>query len=468
MSLARLLGQAISWGFTLFVIRILTPSDYGLMGKAVAIIALLQLLNEMGLGAAIIQKQDVPNSHLSTLFWLNLALSFTLYCLIFAAAPSVAHFLENDELTKLLRILGINLILGSMRTIQLNLLMKAMAFNKKSKAELTANICASITALVLAFLGFAVWSLVLSALVQNVVLTILFWYFHPWRPDWVFTVRQILELLRFGIKYLMSSLLWYASDATDILIVAKMLGEHLLGFYTVALTFSSKGVDLLSEIISQVSFPLYAMLQRDIVLFQRSFLRISRLIALVVFPVFVGLIVAADDLFGILLTEKWRPAVPVFQILCGAAIAKGLAFMLPRVLTAAGRVDLNFRLMLVSALVMPPAFLIGTRFGLIGVAVASFIVYPCLLAYALTLTLRIIQLPVRAYAHAIWPPIAATGFMLLLVLIFRLLITPEHPAFQLAGMSLIGVTSYLACMHWMVDLTAEFSFLPISLRRHTT
>lgn len=463
---AKLLGQTISWVITLLVVRILTPDDYGLMGMAVAFLGVIQLINEMGLGAAIVQRQELDQSALSTVFWFSLIVSGALYALTALCAPLVAVFFHNERITMLIRILGFNLLLGSLRVVPFYLLIKEMAFDKKAKAELISSLLAGLTALTLAYLGFGVWSLVFSSITLNVALTSFVAYYYPWRPYRVFRPGRIWGLLRFGMQVLGSRLLSFGYGGTDILVVGKVLGERVLGFYAIATDLAGKGVDLLSEILAQVTFPMYASLQDDRAALQRYYLKLSTLVALTVFPAFAGLILIAPDMFTILLTDKWLPAASIFQILCVVAAVKSLAVLVPPLLMAVGRAELNLRYTLLCASIMPPAFILGSLLGLVGIACAWLAVYPGLFFYGLLrVALRVLGLSVRDYLSRLLPATVGTMVMAGLVLAFQNILPPGLPLFRLVGSSIVGAVSYLVFIHLAFQGLHELSFLIPYTRR---
>jgi O-antigen/teichoic acid export membrane protein len=462
----KLLGQTISWAITLLVVRILSPDDYGLMGMALAFLGAIQLVNEMGLGAAIVQKQALDQDALSTVFWFSLAVSCALYGLAALCAPLVAAFFQNGRVTVLIRILGFNLLLGALRAVPFYLLIKEMAFDKKAKAELISNLLGGLTAVSLAYLGFGVWSLVLSAIALNVALTSLVTYYHPWRPHGVFRPGRIWGLLRFGMQVLGSRLLAFGYGGADVLVVGKVLGERVLGFYAIATDLAGKGVDLLSEILAQVTFPVYASLQNDRAALQRYYLKLTTLVAMTVFPAFGGLILIAPDMFTVLLTEKWLPAASIFQVLCAVAAIRSLAVLGPPLLTAIGRADLNLRYTFLCASTMPPAFIIGSLFGLRGIACAWLVVYPGLFFCGLLrVLLRVLNLSLREYLSRLLPALAGTMLMAALVLAFQNVLPSGPPLTRLAGSCIVGAVGYLLFIHLAFQGLHELAFLIPYTRR---
>ena len=215
----------------------------------------------------------------------------------------------------------------------------------------------------------------------------------------------------------------------------------------------------MSEVLSQVSFSFFAKLQSDTASLQRYFLKLSKLVSLTVFPIFVGLILVAPDLFSILLTEKWLSSVPLFQILCAAAIVKGLAIAIPPFLTAVGQADINLRYTFLCALVMPPSFIFGSFFGLTGIAYAWLVAYPFLFFYVLRRVLKIIDLEFQAYIQELFPAASGSAVMALLVIFFQGWVPSDQVMLRLAGSRLVGSVGYLIFVHWVFQGLQELSFI---------
>ncbi len=466
VSFAKVLSQVISWLSTILVIRILSPDDFGLMAMAGILVGFIKLFNEMGLGTAIVQKQTLDRRDLSTVFWLNIIVSGGLYLIVFILAPVVADFFDNERVILLLRVLGLNLVLGSLRTVHINLLIKEMAFNKKAQAELIARLVSSVTVLACAYSGFGVWSLVMGIIARSAALTFLVTYYYVWWPQWVFQPARIKDLLGFGAHVAGSRLLWYCYAHADVLVVGRVLGESLLGFYMVAFTLADKIIANLSSVLSQVCFPVYAKLQDDERSLREYFLKVSRLVALAVFPALTGLILVADELFSVVLTEPWRPAVPVFQILCGVALIRCQAVLIPPLLNAAGRADLNLWYTCVGGFSLPPAFLVGSFFGLSGVAYAWLVVYPFVFFYGLTLVVKVLGFPLVSYVHNILPAMAGTIMMTVVIILLQNMLSPSFIGSRLAGSCAVGAVTYLMFMHVVFRGLKEFSFVLPVLRGH--
>lgn len=457
--MTKLLGQSISWFSTIFILRILSPDDYGLMGMATVFLSLVQHLNEMGLGAAIVHEEKLTRKDLSTIFWFNLAIGIGFYLMIFSMAPFIAMFFQNEKIALLIRVLGVSLVLGSLRAVPFSMLIKEMSFDKKSKAEMASNLISGVTALILAYAGYGVWSLAISFVILNISLTAFVIYYYPWRPDLVFHLGRVRELLRFGRKVLASRLLFYGYGKADFLIIGKILGERSVGFYSIAADISGRVIDVLSEILSQVSFSFYAKLQGDPAALRRYFLKLSKLVSLIGFPIFIGLILVGPDLFSVLLTEQWLSAVPIFQILCAAALVKTLAIVIPPFLLAIGRADIQLKYTFLCALVMPLSFAFGSIFGLSGIAYAWLVIYPFLFFYVLRRVLKINGLGFKLYLKEILPAASSSAVMALLVIFFQSWIPSDQVIVRLAGSCLLGSVGYVVFAHLAFQGLDELSFI---------
>jgi O-antigen/teichoic acid export membrane protein len=369
--------QGISLLSTLFIARLLTPADYGLIALAAVWIFPITMMAEMGLGAAIVQFRDITDKELNACFWVINVVALLGYCVLYVSAPLLAGWFDAPMLTPVLRVNGILLPLTAIRVVPDSLLRKTLALDKTSKAELVGAVMAIPTMLTLAFAGAGVWTLVGGMLISSLAQTVLTFWFLPWRPGWTVGGDRIIEVLRFSISTLGSKLCWATYRQADFFVLGKISGDVVLGFYSMAKQLATLPVDKISTVVNQLASPVMAELQDKRSAMQSSLLRGLRLVALIAFPMCIGLLLVANDLIYVLLTDKWSQAVPALQILCVYAFVRSLDILLPPVLMARFRAKFLFAYSFALLAVMPLAFLAGAMWaGAIGVAVAWVVVYP--------------------------------------------------------------------------------------------
>jgi len=461
LSASRTISQLFTWAIVIIVARILSPEDYGLMGMAGLLIGFMALFNEMGLGAAIIQREEIQKQELNTIFWFSLFFGLLLYGAAWVAAPAIAWFFKTEELILLIRILSLSLLIGPFRIVPFNLLTRDLVFDKRSKIELAANLVAGLTSLSIALGGAGVWSLVGATLAREIVLVVALWFLVEWKPSLSIGRGVLLPLLSFGGKVSGERLMWYGYANSDYLIIGRLLGDRLLGYYSMAFQLASKPIDKVAEISNSISFPLFSRLKDQPQELRQSFLRITEIIALLLFPALIGLCCVADELVEVLLTEKWAPMVFPFQILCLVGLFKSVLSVIPNLLLAKGKPGLLIRYTVTCLIVMPAAFFIGCMYGgLAGVVVAWAIAYPLLFVIILRYGLRESGATLGEYLRAIQTPLVASLIIAASVLGLKFVLHPEISRIRLlvleCGLGAIVYLVYVYCKsEWVRDRFRE-------------
>jgi O-antigen/teichoic acid export membrane protein len=444
LSSTKFISQGFSWVVTILLARLLVPADFGLIAMAIIFIGFLELINELGIGAAIVQKKDLEEDDLHSTFWFSILFGFILYAFIFFSAPIIGFFFGSEKLSIILRVLGINFVIGAFKVVPYNVLAKELAFNKRSKAELSSVITGGIASLALATLGYGVWSLVYGSLVYNLVLVTLVIYFCQWRPRPIFHFRKVKKMLDFGLSVAGSQVLWYFYQNSDSLIIGKILGNIWLGFYSMAFRLSTLPVQKITAIFNQISFPVFSRLQNDKKTSRLYFLKITRLVSLITFPCIVGLFMVSESLIQVVLTDKWLPMLTPLKILCIIGILRSVSAIIPPYLVAMGKQHIILKFNVITAVVLPISFLIGINFGISGVALAWVFVYPFVLTYLYQHGLNELNLTFYEYLNNLIPSVAASVFMACTVLFFQFFVEIFYSSIyiELVGSFALGVISY--------------------------
>ena len=410
--------QIVSLLSTLFIARLLTPADYGLIALAAIWIFPISLLAEMGLGAAIVQFRDITENELSGCFWMTIILALFGYAVLFLAAPTLAKWFHTPMLTSVLRVNGLLLPLVAIRIVPDSLLRKALAFDKISQAEIYGAMLSIPTMMILAFVGAGVWTLVGGALVGASIQTILTFCFLPWRPSQRVRGERLTQVLKFSASTLGSKVCWATYRQADFFVLGKVSGDVILGFYSMAKQLATLSVDKVSTVVNQLASPVLAELQDERGAMKASLLRGLRLVASIAFPMCIGTLLVAHDLVEVLLTDKWGQIVPMLQILCLYSAIRSIDILLPPVLMARFRAKFLFGYSFALLILMPLAFLAGALWnGAIGVAIAWIAAYPLLMAKMVNEALSEVGISWRLFWKQLLSPLAATGSMALVLVV---------------------------------------------------
>ena len=435
----RLWTQALSWGVSLILARFfLSPEDYGLFGMAMGMIAFFELFQEMGLGAAIIQRQDISRRQVNGVFWVVMSTSFFLFLSTFFAGNVAAWFYDEPRLVWLVRALGLMFLLNALGTVPFSLLSKEIDFRRRSLAEAISVTLSVGVSIGLAYYGYGFWALVGGQLFRFAVKNIGLCVLCRWAPSFDASFVGMKDILKFGLHTSGANAVKTLSPITNTMIIAKVLGSSALGFYSMAGTVGTNPLHkLFTSVITQLSLPIFSKLQNDDVQLKKYFLKISKYLALIGLPSQIGMILVGADLIIVLLTDKWMPILELFQVFCLGGIFYILPLPSSPVLTARGKPNIVFWFQVISSIVMVIGCVIGVQFGLRGVALTWVVTFPTLRTCLLLLSLRELRLSPVEYVENIKGPLMATILMAVAVLSVR--------DFALIGMEplirlIIGVT----------------------------
>jgi len=417
---SRGIFQTLSFATTLIVARWLNPSDYGLMALAGAFVAILGLICELGLGAAVVQFPDLQQSELNFCFYLAMISSLALYVVLFFGAPGIAVWFETPALVNVLRIAALVLPIAALGIVPDGLLQKRLELDRVSKAEMSGGLLSLVIVLTMAWMGMGVWALIGGSLARAIVRVAVLYRYVPWWPGVRIGSTRMRKILYFSFGIVGSNTLWVTYDQSDNFVLGKVAGDVSLGFYTMARDLAIIPVTRISSVVNQLSGPLMASLQDDVATMRKVLLRGIRLTASVSVPICVGLALVADDFVGIALSSKWTPIVPILQILCATSVIKSIDVLIAPVLRARYRTNFlavyNFALLVL----MPVAFVIGaTLDGGIGVALAWLIAYPLVMSRMAVEAFREIGLGWRTVLAQLRGPILAAAGMTLAVVGLR-------------------------------------------------
>ena len=401
----KVIGQAFKWSMTVVVIRLLTPSDYGLMAMAMVVVTFLVLFNEIGLGDVIVQRKQVGSQLLRQIFGMVLALNVSLFLLLFIATPLIAWSFQEERLTSMVRVLSLEFLIMSFAIIPEALLIRKLDFKRISLIEMTADLIGGLTTLTLAWLGKGVWALVAGYMVITSVKTIGLNLAMPIFPKPSFSLKGMRQVMTFGGFLTADRILWFFYSQADILIIGKLLGKELLGLYSVARQLASIPADKTVPILIQVGFSAFSKVgdDREEVAFYH--LKTVRLLSLIAFPVFLGISCTAPELISIVLGDKWQGAILPLQLISLAMPLQMISTIMVPALLGMGRSDVGFRNSIVYSTIMPAAFFIGCRWGIVGVSAVWVVTFPIAWLIVTLLTLPLMGIRFSDYLSAISRPL---------------------------------------------------------------
>jgi teichuronic acid exporter len=369
--------RAISWSFVeslvargvQFVIgivlaRLLFPEQFGLIGMLMIFIAVSQTFLDSGFGDALIQKQEITQTDICSIFYFNIVVGFAAACFLSLAAPWIAAFYKQPVLTPLTRVLSLTIVINSFGLIQNTLLTRQINFKTQTKVSLIAGVLSGTIGITLAVRGFGVWSLAIQQISSAFIRTCCLWLYSSWRPIMVFSFNSLREMFGFGSRMLFSGLLNRIFDNIYLVVIGRLFSATDLGFFTRAKTMNDLPTQTLSGMVGRVTFPVFSTIQDDPARLKRGLKKSLTTLVMVNFPMMIGLAIIASPLVLVMLTEKWAPSIPYLQLLCAAGLLFPLHVMNLNVLQAMGRSDLFLRLEIIKKSLIVVNIAITWRWGI--------------------------------------------------------------------------------------------------------
>lgn len=356
------ISQGFSWLVTFWVARLLMPDDYGLMALTTIFTGYAAWFSELGLGAAIIQRESPTHKDLSSIFWFTLGVGVLLALACFPIASISAWFFDEPRLIALTRTVAIIFLINSIRIVPGNLLRKNMGFKKLGFIKMIAVFLSCSYMLVSAYLGAGVWALLGGQIVLALVNSILIVGVVRWIPLRHFVFKEVSSYIKYGVKIAIGRTLFYITDHSDKFIVGKKLGSVDVGYYSFALQLSQLPTEKITVMINQISFPLFSQLQHSKEEFNRHYLKIIKIIATLVVPLFVGGFLVAEELILVVLGDKWSPIIILFKYLCLAQIMTSLSAINNIVHNALGEAELSMYFNGLCAIMMTASFYVAAAY----------------------------------------------------------------------------------------------------------
>lgn len=409
---ARLLGQIVTWGITIVVMRLLTPGDYGLLSLATIFVAFIGIVAEIGLSAGVIQSREIETDQLRAIFGAVIAMSMILcLLLVLVLAPAAARYFSEPRLELVMQVLALQFLPNAFTVLPTALLERDLKFRGRSIVDLLSTIVGSLLTLGLAYAGFGVWALVWGTLAAAVFRALGLNCVRPFIRTPSFALSKAGHLFRFSRDVVLTRLLWFLYSQSDAFIAGKILGTHSLGLYSVSMHIASLPVQRASAIINQVAFAAFARANRESGRVDFHTLSSVRALSFFAFPVLWGMSSVAPEFVSVVLGKKWEPAIPAFLLLCLVMPLRMLSPVLHSALQGIGRADVSLRNTALAAVVMPITFYIGCQFDLLGLALAWVLAFPLVFFTTLVRSLPHLQIKVRALLAAMAAPALISAVM---------------------------------------------------------
>lgn len=345
----RLSSQLVSFVVSIIIARILDPSDYGLVSMTMVFISLSNVLVDGGFSSALIQKKNADKLDFSTVFWFSVVFAISIYVILYISAPYIASFYGKQyyQLTDILRVLGIQVVIYSINSVQAAYISRKMMFKNFFWATLIGTIMSAVVGTYMAYNGYGVWSIVGQQLTASMTNTLTLYFITRKLPDLEFSFARLKSMFSYGAKLLSANVLTTFFLDMRTFIIGKMYSAAELSYFDRGKQYPNLVAGNINTSIGTVLFPKMSQQQDDPVTIKATTRKSIRFSAYVMCPLMLGLAAVAEPLVRLLLTEKWLPCVPFLQLFCIIYLFQPIHTANMQAIKALGHSDIYLKLELI-------------------------------------------------------------------------------------------------------------------------
>jgi len=449
-------GKILSLVTTAILARLLTPDNFGIVAYVTVAITYLTLLKDMGLGAALVQRREDVEKTANTVFTLNLGVGVLLTLVTMLIAPLAAAYFREPLVTPMLRWLGLSILLNSLGSVHMSRLQRELQFHWKMIPQIGNIVVKAVVSITLALLHYGAWALIFGQLAGALVSLILVWKIVPWRPRLMVDRTLTRSLFRYGIFIMGEDALSVGQDNFDYLVIGRLFSQVSMGIYTLAYQLPEMLILSLFWIIAEVLFPAFSSIQDQRDKLVQSVLSTIRYLELLITPLALGLVVAADPIIRVVFGEQWLDAIPIMQVLAVYALVQSIGFNFGDVYKAIGRPEISIKITVPTMIFRLFALWIGAHFGLIYVAVAHLISVIVEVIVRVTVAIRVLNISLGDIVSQ-FTAFLAGGIMVLVSCGVLWLTRDMIPLARLVIIIACGGVSYLGAV-WFLERDSILRF----------
>jgi len=445
ITLMNVFDRVLQFVLLIVLARLLSPRDFGLLGIALLTLSALKKFTHLGLDAALIQDKDENvDQYLNTAWVLNFGRNLFIAAIIFLVAPVIADVFSEPRVTPVIRVIALGPLFKALRNPGVVYFRKNLDLHKSFVLTLSGSLTNFVVAVTLAIVYQNVWALVLGFVAADAVRFLMSYVIHSYRPWFEFDVGIARNLLDYGKWMTGTKILNFLYSEGDDAVVGWLLTATSLGFYQIAYRFSNAPATELTHVISRVMFPAYSKLQDDIPRLRDTFLQVLKVVALLAFPMSIGIIIVAPSFIEAFLGSAWLPATLTMQILAVYGLLRAVGATFGPVWKAVGRPDYltklaSIRVVLIAVLIYPMTI----TYGIEGTAflITAISVFP-MMPLDMYLVVRTVEISFVRFFRELAYPAAASVFMASVLLFVRESFDLEPAAAEFFVLLALGMASY--------------------------
>jgi teichuronic acid exporter len=454
----KIINQAGNFILLIYLSRILSPSDFGLIAMLAIFLAVAQSLIDSGFSQALVQKSHkVTENDLSTVFYINFVVSILLYVLLFISAPYIANFYSQPELTDLSRVLFLVVIINSISLVPRSKLLIQVDFKTQGLINSVSMIVSAFVTIYMVHKGFGYWSLVGMNLSKALINTILLIIFSKWYPKWLFSIESFKTLFSFGSKLLIAGVLATTVQNLYSILIGRYFNATQVGYFQQGFNYTNMLSNTLSSVIQGVTYPIMTSIQEDKNRLVQVYAKVMGVVALVTFPVFFGFAAISEEFVLIFLGEKWTPIIPILIILSFARLITPISSLNLNILNARGRSDLFLKTDLSKLPMTIIALFIAIPYGIFGVAIAQLVTTFISFFINAYYPGKLFGFGATEQLKQIFPIAIATLFMYFSIIFIQI----DSLELQMFGKIVVGFIVYII-LCWLLKIKAFHDILTLA------
>lgn len=342
----RIMAQLVSLIVSIVLARLLDPENYGVISIVMIFITLCDAIVTGGFGNAIVQKKEADELDVNTMLICSIVSSLLMYIILFLLAPHIADFYQMEIICPILRVLGLRLLISGVNSIQRAWIQKRMLFKRFFISTSFGTIISAIVGISMAYKGTGAWALVGQYLTNSFIDTIVLFLVNDWRPKLQFSFERAKQMLSYGWKVLLTTVVYTIESDLRSLIVGKQFGSADLAYYDQGKKFPNLLVSNINTSISNVMFPVLSKNQDNIERMKAICRRSIKTSTYLLAPLLLGLIAVSNEFVRVILSEKWLPCVPFLQILTLVYLVRPLTTTDQQAIMSIGRSDITLKIMI--------------------------------------------------------------------------------------------------------------------------
>jgi hypothetical protein len=439
----RIMAQLVSLVVSIVLARLLEPENYGVISIVMIFITFCDAIVSGGFGNAIVQKKDADELDVNTMLCCSVATSFLLYLIIFCAAPFIADFYEMDIIRSILRVLGLRLLISGVNSIQRAWIQKRMLFKRFFISTSFGTIISAIVGIVMAYIGMGAWALVAQYLTNSFIDTTVLLITNDWKPRLQFSWVRAKNMLSYGWKVLVTTVVYTIEGDLRSLIIGKKFGSADLAYYDQGKKFPNLLVTNINTSISNVMFPVLSENQNDLIRLKQMCRRAVRVGIFLLSPLLIGLIGVADTFVVAVLSAKWVPCIPFLRILTLVFLVRPFTTTCQQSILSVGRSDVTLKIeILVNAVAIGILFYsVFILESVIGIAIGTLFAEGVSMVMFMYYENKIIRYSYKEQLQDLLPSLTMSTLMGGFVYLLHFL--PLHEGLVLIIQIVIGAAFYL-------------------------